>query len=119
MRAPLGIDQLESLAAGLPAGERSPKWPEPQLHPVRFDERTLARLARAATTLACECPHHLVELVLDLGAFERYSAECAHRSPRDARLHRELQRITSTARAMMEDALARVAEEDGLALEEA
>jgi DNA-binding transcriptional MerR regulator len=118
VRAPLDLAQLESIATALPVGERVPKWPEPQLHPVRFDEATLARLGRAATSIACECPHHLVELVLDLGAFERYSAECAHRSPRDARLHRELQRITSTARAMMEDALARVAEEDGLPLGE-
>ena len=118
VRAPLELDRLEAMAAELPTGERSPKWPQAQLHPVRFDERTLARLARAATAIACECPRHLVELVADLGAFERYSAECAHRSPRDARLHRELQRITSTARAMMEDALARVATEDGLPVEE-
>jgi MerR family transcriptional regulator, light-induced transcriptional regulator len=117
VRAPLGLERLEAIAASLPAGERSPKWPPAQLHPVRFDERTLARLAHATTAIACECPRHLVELVLDLGAFERYSAECAHRSPRDARLHRELQRVSSTARAMMEDALARVAEEDGLSID--
>ena len=117
LRAPLELERLEAIAAALPTGDRSPKWPQAQLHPVRFDERTLARLASAATAIACECPRHLVELVLDLGAFERYSAECAHRSPRDAALHRELQRITSTARAMMEDALARVAREDGLPIE--
>lgn len=118
LRAPLDVERLAAISASLPGGERSPKWPPARLHPVRFDERTLARLAHAATAIACECPRHLVELVLDLGAFERYSAECAHRSPRDARLHRDLQRVTSTARAMMEDALARVAEEDGLPIAE-
>lgn len=118
LRAPLEMERLEALAASLPAGPRAPQWPPAQLHAVRFDERTLARLAHSATAIACECPRHLVELLLDLGAFERYSAECAHRNPRDARLHRELQRTASTARAMLEDALERVAQEDGLLLGE-
>ena len=114
-RAPLARGQLEALAASLPAGERTAPWPEPTLHPARFDEPTLARLARATGLLACECPQHLVELVRQLAAFERYSAECAHRNPADARLHDELQRLASTSRALIEEALARVAAADGLA----
>ncbi|HET7731426.1 MAG TPA: MerR family transcriptional regulator [Usitatibacter sp.] len=117
VRAPLEPARLRAYAASLPARARELSWPVAQLHPMRFDERTLARVALASTTVACECPHHLVELLLDLGAFERYSAECANRSPADAALHRDLQRVASTARAMLEDALARVAAADGLDLE--
>ena len=117
VRGALEPARLEALARALPGGDAVAAWPQPRLHPVRFDERTLARLAHASTTIACECPRHLVELLLDLGAFERYSAECVNRSPRDAQLHRELQRVASTARAMLEDALARVAAQDGLPIE--
>lgn len=118
LRAPLELERVAAMAAAMPAAEYSPQWPAARLHPVRFDERALGRLATEATAIACECPRHLVELLLDLGAFERYSAECAHRSPRDARLHGELQRVTSTARAMLENALAEVAAHDGLAIED-
>jgi hypothetical protein len=54
-------------------------------------------------------------LVRQLGAFERYSSECAHRNPADAHLHGELERLASTARALIEEGLARVAAADGLA----
>jgi hypothetical protein len=114
-RAPLARGQLDALAAALPDGARTAAWPEPILHAVRFDERALSRLAAATGLLACECPQHLVELVRQLGAFERYSSECAHRNPGDARVHGELQRLASTARALIEEALARVAVADGLA----
>lgn len=112
-RAPLDAEQLESLAESLAQRGGTP-WPAAKLHPHRFEEAELARLATASTTVACECPRHLVELVRGLAAFERYSASCAHRNARDAHLHREMQRFTSTARAMMEEALARMASEDGL-----
>ena len=82
--------------------------------PPRFDERALSELAGASTTVFCECPRHLVELVLGLGSFERYSAECASRGPDDAALHRDLQQTAARARAMMEDALLRVALAEGL-----
>jgi DNA-binding transcriptional MerR regulator len=117
VRGALEAARLDALARAVPGSEPPGAWPAPRLYPVRFDERTLARLAQASTTIACECPRHLVELLLDLGAFERYSAECAHRNPRDAELHRELQRVSSTARAMLEEALARIAAEDGLAVD--
>lgn len=114
LRAPLDVERLAALAEDL--AQRAPRapWPATRLHPPRFDEATLARLASASTTVACECPRHLVELVRSLGAFERYSAECGSRNPADAHLHRELQRAASTARAMMEEALAELAEADGL-----
>jgi hypothetical protein len=82
--------------------------------PRRFDAETLAGLATASTTVRCECPHHLVQLVYGLSAFERYSAECESRNLEDAALHAYLHLTTARARALIEDALARVADGEGL-----
>ncbi|MEO5702042.1 MAG: MerR family transcriptional regulator [Casimicrobiaceae bacterium] len=84
--------------------------------PPRFDRRSLAELAGASSTVYCECPRHLVDLVMSLGDFERYSAECASRTPDDAALHRDLQRTAAHARALLEDSLLRVARAEGLPL---
>ena len=84
-----------------------------------FDDAVLAQLAAASSTVACECPRHVAELVMLLGNFETYSAECVSRSPADAALHGHLQRVAGQARAMFEAALVRVAEADAIALPEA
>ena len=84
--------------------------------PPRFDERALSELASAATAIYCECPRHLAELVLSLGSFERYSAECANRGPADAAIHRELLHTAGQARALLEEALIRVARAEGMPL---
>jgi len=84
--------------------------------PPQFDEQALAALAGASSSVYCECPRHLVELVRNLGSFERYSAECADRGPADAALHRDLQLNAARARAILEDALMRVAIAEGLPL---
>jgi DNA-binding transcriptional MerR regulator len=82
--------------------------------PPRWDEATLQAFAGLSTTLACECPRHLAELLLQLGQFEAYSADCASRGPEDAALHRHLQQVSGQARVLLEDALTRVAEAEGL-----
>jgi hypothetical protein len=96
-------------AAPLPA-------PAGAVPPRRFDDEVLAQLAAASSTVACECPRHVAELVMLLGHFETYSAECVNRGPDDAALHTHLQRVAGTARAMFEDALLRVAEAESLPL---
>ena len=82
--------------------------------PRRFNNKQLSRLARASTAIDCECPHHLAQLVGDLTAFEIYSAQCANRDDEDAALHRYLHQTTAEARALIEVALARVAEAEGI-----
>ena len=62
----------------------------------------------------CECPAHLVDLVISLSAFEVYSAQCENRNPEDAALHADLHRTTAQARALMEQALTQVATAEGL-----
>jgi hypothetical protein len=53
---------------------------------------------------------------MNLASFERYSAQCASRSPADAVLHLELQRAAGLARSIMERALARVAIAEGFSM---
>jgi DNA-binding transcriptional MerR regulator len=121
LRAPVEPSELRrwclagppGLAGAAFAGEVLPSLGEPPA-PRRFDAEALARLAGVSTTVRCECPHHLVDLVNGLSAFERYSAECESRSPEDAALHAYLHLTTARARALMEEALARVATAEGL-----
>lgn len=80
----------------------------------RYSQSTLARLANTSSSIDCECPHHLVGLVVNLSHFEDYSASCANRNAEDAALHAYLQHTTAKARAMMEEALERVAIAEGL-----
>lgn len=89
--------------------------PLPPARP-RWDDAALEALAKLATSVDCECPHHLVEILLTLGSFERYSAQCESRTPVDAALHRDLQRATAQARMLLEDALERVVLAEGLPL---
>ncbi|WP_144140473.1 MerR family transcriptional regulator [Paraburkholderia sp. BCC1884] len=79
----------------------------------RYDDRELEAIANRSSTIACECPRHLAELVMKLSAFERYSDECTSRSVQDAALHRYLGDVSNRACAMVEAALERVAREEG------
>ncbi|MFZ6673139.1 MerR family transcriptional regulator [Undibacterium sp. Xuan67W] len=108
-RALLRIPSIESkIAASVPPAIASVPAPP------RFDEQGLIALANSSNTVYCECPRHLVELVLSISAFERYSAECANRGPEDAALHLDLQHTAGHARALLEGALLRVATAEGI-----
>ena len=87
--------------------------------PRRYDDATLADFAGLSSTIACECPRHVAELLVQLSHFEAYSAECRSRSPKDAALHAYLARVAGSARALFERALERVAIEEGLMLRDA
>ena len=82
--------------------------------PRKYDDETLARIAMASTTITCECPRHLTELITSLSAFERYSTECESRSPEDAALHTYLSLTTSRARVLIESALEKVIETENI-----
>lgn len=113
MHAPLDIDQLESLL-GLPPSSEMPQTGAAA--PRRYDNKTLAEIAMASVALNCECPHHLADLVVRLGNFETYSAECESRSPADAELHRYLHQISGSARTLLETALAKLVEAEGISV---
>ena len=84
--------------------------------PPRFDDAALAGLRVADGGVECECPHHLAEILMMIGSFERYSAQCATRSDRDAQLHRELGRASGQARVLLEAAMVLLIQADGLVL---
>jgi DNA-binding transcriptional MerR regulator len=80
----------------------------------RFNSRQLSALASTATEIECECPRHLAQLVADLSAFEIYSSRCASRDDDDAALHHFLHRTTAQARSLVESALQKVIDVEGL-----
>lgn len=127
LRAPVGCDELcDAVARSARPGSRVPRdsrradeapaaWEF--AGPVaarRFSPQQLANLASAGTDIDCECPRHLAQLVTDLSAFEIYSDRCANRDDEDAALHRYLHRTTAEARALVEAALQKVADAEGL-----
>lgn len=82
----------------------------------RWDDATLASFAERSSTIACECPRHLAELLMQLLHFESYSAACKGRNAHDAALHADLQQVAAESRARFEAALERVALHEGLVL---
>ena len=124
LRGPVEVTELARLCRGYrpaPAAGSGDMVEELLHRPTperRYEPAVLAQLASMSPTMACECPNHLADLVSGLAAFERYSTECESRSPEDAALHAMLHAVTAQARGMMEEALARVVEAEGLQLPE-
>lgn len=122
VRAPVSIAELTHLCgqAGPAAPAQRPgTWVLDQIAdaplPARqFDNQTLVKTTNVSSTIRCECPHHLASLILSLGAFEDYSAECENRTPEDAALHAMLHAATAHARDLLEHALTQVLEHEGI-----
>jgi DNA-binding transcriptional MerR regulator len=104
--------------AALPARPAAPLLPAraPASAPRKFNDQALSALGAAHSNLYCECPRHLSEILLMLNSFERYSEQCAARTPDDALLHRELSDAAAAARVLLEAALERLARAEGLPL---
>ena len=84
--------------------------------PRRWDDAALADFAGLSSTIACECPRHVAELLMQLSHFEAYSAQCEHRNAADAELHAYLGQVAAASRANFEAALEQVALHEGLIL---
>lgn len=82
--------------------------------PRRFSHDQLIHLSQVTTSLECECPHHMSGLIEQLSAFEEYSARCEVATKQDAALHGYLHQMTARARWLMEVALERLAEVEGI-----
>ena len=98
-----------------PASGKHAPTTEP-VPPRRWDDAALADFAGRSSTIACECPRHVAELLLQLSHFEAYSAECEHRSAADAELHAYLRQVAAASRTRFEAALEHVALHEGLML---
>jgi DNA-binding transcriptional MerR regulator len=127
LRAPIGPEELRDAAArpasrvGRPGSGSRPLGDAPPERdfdkPVavrRFSPQQLANLSSLQSGVDCECPRHLAQLVSDLSAFEIYSDRCANRDDDDAAMHRYLHRVTAEARALVELALQKLAETEGI-----
>jgi DNA-binding transcriptional MerR regulator len=84
----------------------------------RFSDAMLAQVAASPTSLLCECPRHIVDLVRQLSSFEDYSLQCLNRSSEDAQVHAYLRSVAGSARALFERALVVVAQQDGVMVDE-
>lgn len=107
-----GKELAQIIAAARPVPEPAVSAIEPS--PRLYSDAELVSLSEMPSKVACECPRHLAEIVALLVGFEAYSAECESRGPSDAALHRHLYDVTSVARTMFEQALARVVIDEGL-----
>lgn len=114
VRMPADLSEISLLCRSALAGEQLPPEPAAAAPDQRFDENALLSIQGAGTGLACECPKHLADLLLMVGSFERYSAQCASRSDDDALLHQSLQYAAAQARATLETAMERLLLAEGI-----
>lgn len=121
LQAPVSMRELEracALARGAPVETlRDVAMRTGEVPPRRFSPEQLSRIASSATPVKCECPHHLVDLVNSLVAFETYSSECANLYPHDVEIHELLHTTTAAARALLETGLAKVIETEGISVD--
>lgn len=122
MRAPVALQHIwQQCQVGQP---RQPDWRPPEWNPKvassepipprRFSSSQLVQLSQITTTLECECPHHMADLIEQLAAFEEYSARCEVTTRQDAALHGYLHQMTARARWLMEIALERLADVENI-----
>ncbi|MBL8242695.1 MAG: hypothetical protein JNL89_00810, partial [Rhodanobacteraceae bacterium] len=80
----------------------------------RYNDLQLAALQDVRSAVNCECPNQVADLVLQLVAFETYSAQCQNKNEKDAQMHRLLARVTGHARAVMEYGLKELCAFEGI-----
>lgn len=115
-RVPPELGELVMLCRAALGGQRIKVRATDAAPPPRLSEEALARITAAGNRMTCECPRHLSELLMTVGSFERYSAQCASRNDKDAQLHRDLGIAAGRARAILENAMERLAIAEGLPL---
>ncbi len=120
MRAPIDSSEFRRAAVDLMSHDmgaaRTEEIEDKEPPPPRFSHDIVSRIVAMSPSIKCECPHHLAQIVMNLRAFEQYCAECENSSPSDAKLHHYLKGVTGRSRAAFEEALARVAEAEGIYL---
>lgn len=116
LRAPLSVRMLHANLVGLivremtegrtaPAAQPQPvSTPDINAEPARrrYSDLQLATLQEIKSTVDCECPNQVADMLLALVAFEQYSQACKNRNSEDAKIHAMLARVTGHARAVME-----------------
>lgn len=103
------------LSAGVqPSPDVTRQFIQP-VRPPRYSDDYLMALSHMPTDVKCECPSHLAILLTRLTAFERYSLDCESLNAADATVHALLYSAAGHCREILEIALQRVIEHDGIA----
>ena len=101
------------------SGDRLAARPAIGLPPHRFTRKLLSDVAMMSPELACECPRHVAQIIIELSDFEAYSEDCEINKPDDAVVHGMLRRTAATARSLFEDALIDLAASEDIDLSNA
>ncbi len=80
----------------------------------KFSPESLVRLSQIKSSVYCECPSQLAELLMSVTAFERYSAQCASQTPEDAALHKRLEMDAIKVRKILEASIADVIQHENI-----
>jgi DNA-binding transcriptional MerR regulator len=125
VRFPVTWDEIRALAvAPGQGGHGQLKQMHPDLAPVLleappgrlYDNHQLAAAIAESTGTECECPHHLADLIISLNHFEEYSSLCRTQRHEDAALHAYLHLMAAKARSLMEQALQKAIDGEGIDL---
>lgn len=112
--ARLCLDRAGVDSKNLIVANNSTVFLEDSIPTRRYSAKQLESLARISSSIQCECPKHLSDLIKSLVAFEIYSAECENKNTRDANLHAYLHATSAQSRAILEDALAHVLKHENI-----
>ena len=117
MRAPINYRELQRTVLALVRNSEQ-HLPADAAPEQRYSRHVLARVASLPSTVVCECPRHIAELIFALGDFETYSADCESRNDKDALIHAYLKQTAAHARAAFEAALTTVASHENIPIED-
>lgn len=119
LKAPLDRIELHTMLSDL----ANPQHRSAKILPMRrapsrqFTDTALSKAANLTSSIDCECPHHMAELIKSLVAFEQYSAQCQNKDKASEDLHRHIYMRTAEAREIMETLLQSVLEQEGIDLD--
>jgi len=74
----------------------------------RFSAQDLQYITNFQTSIGCECPKHIAQIVEQLSSFEQYSRECLNLNAKDQQLHKMLTQVATQTLSMFERALEEV-----------
>lgn len=115
LRAPVTPAEIRDACRALASANISmPSVADEKVSEHRFSAEQLAKVATLSGSIACECPNHLAELIINLSAFEQYSGDCENTNVKDAVIHAQLKQAAGKARNLLEDSLARLIEIEGI-----
>ncbi|MDY6920820.1 MAG: MerR family transcriptional regulator [Pseudomonadota bacterium] len=118
MKAPVDRIDLHSMLSELANPEQKSARILPMRRPPsrQFSDQALNKAASMSSSIDCECPHHMAELIKSLVAFEKYSAQCQNKDKAGEDLHRHIHVRTAEAREIMETLLQSILEQEGIDL---